>query len=349
MTEYKSLKPQEKSAASDFNVIIADTRWETFEHIPDPGEGINLLNLSSSFAVNFIIDYERIDVVIMSRRISGLDAIIRKAQKKKASVFIMGEDINYPLEAEQVIRLLENEKISRAEILKSKRKAHPGIYIKKLFGIDSEKRLLKHARKSIKEPGKAGVQNNKSNLSGQEENYEEIFWGEKKPGKHDRIPYSSGSYTGNPEQTGNDHIEPAKRRNSHLNEFVAIKQKIIVFLKAKGGVGSTLLSLFIAYHFRKLKTLLVDLNFCEGGSDIGYYLNIPKSPNMIVFIEGYNRNAMENSVVKIKDNLDVLACSIDPKRRRKDLDKTPSVSCVLPDHILIFFFHFSPYPKPTFA
>ncbi len=51
MTEYKSLKPQEKSAASDLNVIIADTRWETFEHLPDPGEGINLLNLSSSFAV----------------------------------------------------------------------------------------------------------------------------------------------------------------------------------------------------------------------------------------------------------------------------------------------------------
>ena len=86
----------------------------------------------------------------------------------------------------------------------------------------------------------------------------------------------------------------------------AIKQKIIIFTKAKGGVGSTILSIFLAHTFRKMKTLLVDLNFSEGGSDAGYYLNIPKSPNMIVFTEGYSRSAMDNAIIKIAENFDLL-------------------------------------------
>jgi Flp pilus assembly CpaE family ATPase len=55
-----------------------------------------------------------------------------------------------------------------------------------------------------------------------------------------------------------------------------------------------------------MKTLLVDLNFSEGGSDAGYYLNIPKSPNMIVFTEGYSRIAMDNAIIKIAENFDLL-------------------------------------------
>ncbi|MBC7334482.1 MAG: hypothetical protein H5T85_08555, partial [Actinobacteria bacterium] len=85
-----------------------------------------------------------------------------------------------------------------------------------------------------------------------------------------------------------------------------IKQKAIVFVKAKGGVGSTLLCIFLGLTFSKLKTLIVDLNFSEGGSDIGYYLNIPKSPSIVNFMESYTRGAMEASVFSIRNNLDVL-------------------------------------------
>jgi MinD-like ATPase involved in chromosome partitioning or flagellar assembly len=150
------------------------------------------------------------------------------------------------------------------------------------------------------------LRKDKINASETTDNIEELFWGEKETRKYDGAPKNKRQQTSSSLSHEPDYSRSKKGKDSDFQNFIAIKQKIIVFLKAKGGVGSTLLSLFISYHFRKLKTLLVDLNFCEGGSDIGYYLNIPKSPNMIVFIEGYNRNAMENSVIKIKDNLDVL-------------------------------------------
>ena len=35
-------------------------------------------------------------------------------------------------------------------------------------------------------------------------------------------------------------------------------------------------------------------------------VDIPKSPNILNFIDGYNRNSLENSVVRIKENLDIL-------------------------------------------
>ena len=325
MTEYQSLKPKTHPGLSELNVVVADTRWETFEQLRDIGEGTNLLNLSSSFAVNFIIDYERIDVILISRRIPGLDGIIRKAHKKNTLVLIMGEDVRYPLDREQITKLLEIERISRSEALIAKNTEGTGSFIKKIFNPGSNRRSHRHARKERKCPERMEKHKMKdrviqpgddASLPEQEkeglnakvspDDYDSLFWGEQKAEK-----YCSASRPVRQQQNDRNDFKPGydrqeKNKGSQLDNFVTIKQKTIVFLKAKGGVGSTLLSLFIAYHFRKLKTLLVDLNFCEGGSDIGYYLNIPKTPNMIVFIEGYNRNAMENSVVKIKENLDVL-------------------------------------------
>jgi len=80
-----------------------------------------------------------------------------------------------------------------------------------------------------------------------------------------------------------------------------IKQKTIIFTKAKGGVGSTVLSIFLSCMFNKMKTLLIDLNFSEGGGDTGYYLGIPKN-----FMDGYNRDSMDDSIFNIRDNLDIL-------------------------------------------
>jgi Flp pilus assembly CpaE family ATPase len=88
--------------------------------------------------------------------------------------------------------------------------------------------------------------------------------------------------------------------------LVAVKQKIIVFIKAKGGVGSTVLSLYLSFKFSRLRTLLVDLNFSEGGGDTGYYLDLPKIPNMVFFTEGYSRASLDNSIINIDDNFDIL-------------------------------------------
>ena len=85
-----------------------------------------------------------------------------------------------------------------------------------------------------------------------------------------------------------------------------VKQKIIVLAKAKGGVGSTAIGIFLSSVLKEFSTLLIDLNFNEGGGDIGYYLNIPKSPNILNFLNGYSKEALDDSIIRVRDNLDIL-------------------------------------------
>ena len=40
------------------NVIVADVDWETFETVSQIKRDFNFINLSSEFAVNFILEYE---------------------------------------------------------------------------------------------------------------------------------------------------------------------------------------------------------------------------------------------------------------------------------------------------
>ncbi|GAG86085.1 unnamed protein product, partial [marine sediment metagenome] len=85
-----------------FNIIFADRDLETFERIQKLRDRFNFINLSSDFAVNFILEYEKIDLVIISRKISNLENIIRRANRKKINVYILGKDINLPLNEKEI-------------------------------------------------------------------------------------------------------------------------------------------------------------------------------------------------------------------------------------------------------
>ena len=123
----------------------------------------------------------------------------------------------------------------------------------------------------------------------------------------------------NPDSIPNPEIKFKKHNNNKHEQFGAlnktnkteyqiktIKQKVIAVIKAKGGVGSTTISIFLATLFKDLKTLIIDLNFSEGGSDIGYYFDIPKTPNLMVFTEGFDRNAFYGSIFNVIGSLDVI-------------------------------------------
>jgi len=121
-----------------------------------------------------------------------------------------------------------------------------------------------------------------------------------------------------PQNILNNDIKIKKRINDNLQitalnkvikteyQIKTIKQKVIAVIKAKGGVGSTTISIFLSTLFKDLKTLIVDLNFNEGGSDMGYYLDIPKTPNLMVFAEGFDRKAFSASIFNILGNLDII-------------------------------------------
>ena len=91
------------------NVIVADVDWETFETVSQIKRDFNFINLSSEFAVNFILEYEKVDILILSRKISNTEEITKKAAKKKSKVYIIGKDLKYPLEAAEVESLLARE------------------------------------------------------------------------------------------------------------------------------------------------------------------------------------------------------------------------------------------------
>jgi hypothetical protein len=97
------------SGNKNFNVIIADTQWETFEALSDIMENYNFLNLSSEFAVNFILDYEKIDVIIIGTKIGGLEAIAKKAERKKIKVYVLGKDLSYPVDSGEVLSIIQKE------------------------------------------------------------------------------------------------------------------------------------------------------------------------------------------------------------------------------------------------
>src|SRR3989337_2440449 len=49
---------------NSFNFILAHKDMETFKKIQNLNNKFNFINLSSDFAVNFILEYEKIDLII---------------------------------------------------------------------------------------------------------------------------------------------------------------------------------------------------------------------------------------------------------------------------------------------
>ena len=107
--------------ANLLNVIVADTDLDTFERVSWIKKEFNFINLSSNFAVNFILEYEKIHVIIISKDISNLEEIIEKANRKGIAVYIIGENLKHPLDNVELERVLEKE-LKEYLVKKSKEK-----------------------------------------------------------------------------------------------------------------------------------------------------------------------------------------------------------------------------------
>jgi len=89
----------------------------------------------------------------------------------------------------------------------------------------------------------------------------------------------------------------------HVNSVkTAYRQKIISVMRAKGGVGCSVISLGLSYHLSKeIKVLLIDLNLTNGGGDLSFYLNLPDYPHLGVY-----KDNLLNCVIPVELNFDVL-------------------------------------------
>jgi MinD-like ATPase involved in chromosome partitioning or flagellar assembly len=297
---------------NSFNIILADKDLETFERIRKLNNKFNFINLSSDFAVNFILEYEKIDLIIISKKILNLQNIIEKANRKKISVYILGRDIKLPINEEEIENILLKE-IKNKIISRESRRFNVKKYISYFLNLGRAKELT---LQSNNKPGgrikdRSKEENNKydykckKRLSSKVIDREDLFKGSKKS-NDDKEDNNSRFHKKNSDMEFEKKIISVQKDDIEIKNIKTIKQKIIILSKAKGGVGSTTISIFLGYMFDRVKTLLVDLNFSEGGGDISYYLDIPRAPNILNFIDGYNRNSLENSVIRIKNNLDIL-------------------------------------------
>ncbi|MCD4670835.1 MAG: hypothetical protein K8S14_10360 [Actinomycetia bacterium] len=302
-------------------VIIADTDLKTFEELKVLSDRYSTIFLSSDFAVNFILEYEKIDTVLISNKISNLNSIIKRTNKKRIKVFILGRDIKYPIDLMEVEKTLE---IEQKRKIAEDEKNTP--FLKRTFKqiLSGEKRIFKNTKLNL--PGykdkTTSIKNSSKKIAREEEikkEYENkkvskrLKSKESSPSNIRRIGKSANYMAGNNKDGHfrNTVPEKAALNNSKFKELKQanlkiIKQKVIVLAKAKGGVGSTTIGLFLSSILKDLSILLIDLNFSEGGGDISYYLNIPKTPNILNFLDGYSRESLDNSVIRFRENLDIL-------------------------------------------
>jgi len=342
---------------SDYKIIIADTDLNTFNEIAKIKEDFSFINLSSDFAVNFVMEYEKIDYILISKKINNLDKIIDKAEKRKIKVFILGKDVDTPIDFEKVRNLLlsdiknnintNNKKENLAKLFKNffKFKINHQEQNKNVIFKDKENKnfikseasnndnnnsniILNENKNIIKAENKnliiKSTNINKTQVSPELDFKNSISKKNKKEKNSFAEIISQNNLSNNvaikeDNQNKNDClIDSCQKLNNEdksenenkpekLNyQLKAFKQKIVAVTKAKGGVGSTVISIFLGSLFKNLRTLIVDLNFSEGGSDIAYYLDIPKIPNIMVFTEGFDKNSFNNSVQNVLQGLDII-------------------------------------------
>jgi MinD-like ATPase involved in chromosome partitioning or flagellar assembly len=271
--------------------IIADTDLDTFKALQSLNDKYSIIFLSSDFAVNFMLEYEKIDLVIISNRIPDLNGIIKRTDDKKVKLLLIGKDLAYPIDYKEIDKLLEKEQENKikkfTEDNGSIKQRFKNLWLegKKIFEEKKENNAVAGPipKCIVEEPLKDDSEKKVQEKSGN------------KPSSNHKI--SQNSIKTSPSSLKDNALQARTR---------IIKQKIIVLAKAKGGVGSTTISIFLSSILKELSVLLIDLNFNEGGGDISYYLNIPKSPNILNFLNGYSKEALDNSVIEVKENLHIL-------------------------------------------
>jgi len=97
------------------------------------------------------------------------------------------------------------------------------------------------------------------------------------------------------------------------NNYKVIPQQVISFYSIQGGVGKTSIVFNFAWYIKNIiegKVLIIDLNFCEGPSDLSINLDLNLLPNLSVFIEKITsgENYFNSSIINLDsvNKIDIL-------------------------------------------
>lgn len=101
-----------------------------------------------------------------------------------------------------------------------------------------------------------------------------------------------------------ERVESPSYQAVHVSSVrTAYRQKVVSVVRAKGGVGATVISLGLAYllSLERLKTLLVDLCPREGPGDLSCYLGLHDYPHLGAFA-----GELSGCVAEVEPDLHVL-------------------------------------------
>jgi MinD-like ATPase involved in chromosome partitioning or flagellar assembly len=273
---------------SEFKVIFADTELEIFAEAAKIRENFCFINLSSEYAVNFVLEYEKIDILFISKNISNFENIIERAKRKKTKTFIIEKDLPKKFDNKNL------EKIILKEFNSGKNNEKQRI---------SRQRIFKKVIKPDKQIGDRDIKENIETVNSVEKKENES---EKKSIKNNNSNIKNNKKDSLKEYVANERKNKGENQYKNIEKVKAVKQKIITVFRAKGGVGTTTISYFMATLLKNIKTLIIDLNFNEGCSDLGYYLNTPKTPNLTLFSESYDKNSFQNCLISINNSVDII-------------------------------------------
>ncbi|HAX17163.1 MAG TPA: hypothetical protein DCY00_01005, partial [Actinobacteria bacterium] len=109
---------------SEFKIIVADTELDIFAETAKIKENFCFINLSSEYAVNFVLEYENIDILFISKNILNYENILQRAKNKKIKTFLIEEDLPKKFDYKNLGNIILKEFDNKKSNLKQKVKRH---------------------------------------------------------------------------------------------------------------------------------------------------------------------------------------------------------------------------------
>lgn len=283
--------------------------------------GIEPMKISSILAATTVLSDKdgNFDFVVVDKELKGIESLIKLLKKRHITLYLIGDTFEKPITVQQIKDvILEEEDPQEQEITPS---ILPNNYTS---GLDRIPKEIDNKSNSNHEEEKIQIRvRGESNESAQYRNRKEI---KLKPSKRKLEAVNINNST---KESGFDEVEepntvfkitsvigkgiksvlPSKENLEGIipkfkgSKTKIISQQVIGIRRVKGGVGATSVALHLAQAFntQAIKTCIIDVNFADGGSDLSYYLNLPKLPHWGSFLRNpENKSSFQESLVDYK-------------------------------------------------
>ncbi|MDO8886672.1 cellulose synthase operon protein YhjQ/BcsQ [Candidatus Oleimmundimicrobium sp.] len=238
---------------------------------------LNFVSTSSATSAKIMFADGGVDVVIIDDEIKGAEAL-EKFAMKKSEVLVIGRELSRPLEIEELkakLKVIEDPAGN-----------------KKMVKKESGKEIVDVEEVKEKSKGKKKIESVKKMIT-------------EKTAKKEHKQLAGEELESLQRKVNKKYIEKEKiekKRQQKKTKHYILPTMVVSFWGVKGGAGRTSILANFAYALKDVSICIIDLNFCDGGSDLSYYFDLPKIPHIGTYLSGRNKESFKNSLLKVKGN-----------------------------------------------